>query len=103
MLIEESEIYHSSDKSDESLRNDNKESFWLTTKDNPFNPFTQFEEWLQYDTSNLYNSSGLLARIAKTSSELSDKENGKEIHRAMAWIVANDPEGKYLIVTPSDF
>ena len=99
MVKEENEIYHSSKDNERNL----SDSFWLTTKDNPFNPFTQFEEWLQYDTTNRYNSSGLLARIAKTSSELSDKENSTEIHRAMSWIVANDPEGKYQIVTPSDF
>lgn len=99
MNKEENEIYHSSE-SNESSSND---TFWLTTKDNPFNPFTQFEEWLQFDTSNLYNSSGLLARIAKTSNDLSDKENSKEIHRAMTWIVANDPEDKYKIVSPSDY
>ena len=89
--------------SENSGKTSKEENFWLTTKDNPFNPFTQFEEWLTFDESNNYFSSGLLARIAKTSNDLSNKDNNDEIHSAMAWIVANDPSNNYTIVTPSSF
>lgn len=36
----------------------------LTTYDNPFNPVTNFREWLNYDTVKGYNTCGLIARLA---------------------------------------
>lgn len=30
--------------------------YMLTTLDNPFDPFTRFDEWLEYDTTLGYNS-----------------------------------------------
>lgn len=33
---------------------------FLTTFDNPYSPYEQFEEWYRYDTDHGYNSSGLL-------------------------------------------
>ena len=42
--------------------------YMLTTIDNPYSPFTQFDEWLEFDTLKGYNTCGYLARVAKTSS-----------------------------------
>ena len=42
----------------------------LTTIDNPFNPFDQFDEWFAYDVSKGYHTCSYLARIAKTSDEI---------------------------------
>lgn len=50
----------------------------LTTKDNPFDPFTQFREWFLYDVKNGYNTCGLIARISPYSTD--DLSPG-EIHR----------------------
>lgn len=36
----------------------------LTTFDNPFDPFEQFDLWYQYDTDKGYNSCAYLDRIA---------------------------------------
>ena len=47
----------------------------LTTKDNPFDPFEQFDSWLRFDMDKGYNSCSYLARIAKTSDQLTEKEN----------------------------
>lgn len=87
----------------ESDSNSNSSKFWLTTVDNPFNPFTQFDEWFQFDEAKGYCSSGLVARLAMTSSELSDRDNDDEIREAMDWVVANDPLGVYKKVTPLDY
>ena len=38
--------------------------FMLTTVDNPFDPFDNFEEWFKIDMQFGYNTCGLLARIA---------------------------------------
>ena len=62
----------------------------ITTVDNPYDPFDQFDSWFLYDTSKGYNSCGYLARIAKTSSLLSDEENNEEIERAIDEIIKYD-------------
>lgn len=46
--------------------------YMLTTVDNPFDPFTQFDEWFAYDAVLGHNTPGYLAAVATTSDELSD-------------------------------
>lgn len=70
----------------------------LTTVDNPYDPFDQFDEWFNYDMDLGYNSSAYLARIAFTSDQLSDKENEKEIERAIDEIIKYDPFNLYVKV-----
>lgn len=67
----------------------------LTTFDNPFSPFTQFNEWMTFDITRGYNSSAYLARIARTSPQLSDEENNAEIERAIDEIIKYDIFGVY--------
>lgn len=55
----------------------------LTTTDNPFDPFDQFDDWFNYDEQKGYHSCSLLARIAKTSEELPENLNQIEIERAI--------------------
>lgn len=74
----------------------------LTTLDNPYNPITQFDEWLVFDISMGYNTCGLLARIAKTSNELSDVDNELAIDQAMDEIVKQNVFGN-LIKVDKDF
>lgn len=68
---------------------------FLTTFDNPYSPYEQFEQWYQYDTDHGYNSSGLLMRLAHTSSQFTDNENAYEIEKAIDQIVAADPLNVY--------
>ena len=67
----------------------------LTTIDNPFDPFDQFDEWYNFDTNKGYNSCAYLDRIARTSNQLSDEENNKEIERAIDEIIKLDFTHKY--------
>lgn len=67
----------------------------LTTVDNPFNPFTQKDEWHFYDIEHNYGTCELLARIAKTSSSFTDEENFEIINDAIDEIIKNDYEKKY--------
>ena len=46
----------------------------LTTIDNPFNPFKDFDSWFLFDVEKGYNSCAYLARIAKTSNEFTEQE-----------------------------
>lgn len=62
----------------------------LTTVDNPYDPTEDFTKWFLYDTSRGYNSCAYLARIAKTSDQLSDEENDEEVERAIDEIIKLD-------------
>lgn len=70
----------------------------LTTTDNPYNPFTQFDLWFQFDTSKGYNTCAFVDRVANTSDELTDKENDKEIENAMKEIAKENVLGIYKLV-----
>lgn len=62
----------------------------LTTVDNPFDPFEQFDQWFLFDVENGYNSSALLARIARTSDQFTDQENNRIIEQAIDEIILYD-------------
>lgn len=62
----------------------------LTTFDNPFNPFEQFEEWFLFDVEKGYNTCAKLARIANLSEDLSDEEVKVETESAIDRIISND-------------
>lgn len=74
----------------------------LTTIDNPFDPFTQFDEWYAYDESRGYHTCGLLARIAKSSNELTLAEEEIIIRRAIDEIVRLNILGIYKKVSKDD-
>lgn len=62
----------------------------LTTFDNPYDPFDQFAAWFQFDSDKGYNSCSYLDRIARTSEQLSEEENDREIERAIDEIIKYD-------------
>lgn len=80
----------------------NEEDYMLTTFDNPFNPFKDFEAWWKYDLILGHDCCGLLARVARTSDLFSDKVNDKLIEEAMDQICSEEPM-IYKKVTKNDF
>ena len=62
----------------------------LTTFDNPYNPFEQFNSWFLFDVEKGYNSCSYLGRIARTSDQLSEEENDSEVERAIDEIIKHD-------------
>lgn len=68
-----------------------RKDFMLTTTDNPYNPFTQWEDWYKFDMINGYDCCGLLDRVSKTSSKFGDERNDAEIYQAIDEIVKNEP------------
>ena len=70
----------------------------LTTFDNPFNPFEDFDSWFMFDTEKGYDSCAYLARIVKLSDQLTEKETCEEIERAIDEIVKYDPFNIYVKV-----
>lgn len=67
----------------------------LTTTDNPYNPFTEFDQWYAYDTQVGHHSLSLLARVCRTSDELSDLDNAQAIDHAIETILTEDVTGLY--------
>lgn len=67
----------------------------LTTLDNPFNPFTQYDEWEAFDHERGYYSDSLLARVALTSDELSDTDQDQAIENAISEIISENTLGIY--------
>lgn len=74
----------------------------LTTTDNPFDPFTQFDEWFDYDESKGYCTCGYLARITKSSDELSELDEGLAIESAIDEIINLNILGIYKKVSKDD-
>jgi hypothetical protein len=69
--------------------------YMLTTVDNPFDPFTRFDEWLAYDTRLGYDTPGMLARITKMSNELSEPDQALAVQNAIDEIVNENVSGMW--------
>ena len=68
----------------------------LTTMDNPFDPFDDYDNWRRYDEEHYYpNTSSYLARITKITDDMSLKEEDEEIERACDEIIELNPLGIY--------
>jgi len=81
------------------MENNENVKVMLTTTDNPFDPFTQFDKWFAWDETHGYHTCAYLARIAKTSSNLSESDSVKEINNAIDEIVKLNLTGNYKKVT----
>jgi hypothetical protein len=68
----------------------------LTTSDNPWNPFTNFTEWYSWDVAHGYDTAGLLARVTKTSTDLSEADFERAIEDAIDYIVSQNVSGLYI-------
>lgn len=72
--------------------------FMLTTLDNPYNPFTQFDEWDAFDKQHGYFTCAYLARITTSSDDLSEADQALAIDKAMNEIVDLNLSGNYIKV-----
>jgi hypothetical protein len=70
----------------------------LSTVDNPWNPFTNFDEWYAFDVGHGYHSCAVLDRFARTSDALSDADNSLEISNAIDEIIKFDPFHRFIKV-----
>lgn len=71
----------------------------LTTIDNPYDPFKQFDLWYAYDNVKGYHTCEYLARIAKVAPELPEDESDMLLEDAIDEIVSINPLGIYKKVT----
>lgn len=70
----------------------------LTTIDNPWSFFNNFDEWLQFDTINHYNCCGIVARLSNVSQDMTEKEKEAAVREAIINFVKEDPTTLYTIV-----
>lgn len=57
--------------------------YMLTTVDNPHDPFSQWDEWFAWDAAAGYNTPGLLARITRNSTDLSEGDQHLAVQQAI--------------------
>lgn len=62
----------------------------LTTYDNPFDPFTQFDSWFAFDTEKGYYTCSRIARLTNLTDDMSELERNEEIERAIDKIIEID-------------
>jgi len=70
----------------------------LSTIDNPYNPFTQFDDWYAFDTRKKYYTLSFLARVAVVSHNTSEADQMLSIQNAIDEIVTDNVQGNYIKV-----
>jgi len=74
----------------------------LTTKDNPWDPWLHWDNWLAMDRALGYYTNELLARVMQASYGLSDEDEETLEARAIDEILTNDMTGMYQLVSNPD-
>lgn len=67
----------------------------LTTVDNPFSPFDEFNAWYAYDIQSGYHTSSFLARIVVDSDQLSEPDQDAALESAIDEIIKENVNGVY--------
>jgi hypothetical protein len=70
----------------------------LTTTDNPFDPFMQFDDWYAWDERAGYHTMSFLARVVRLADSLSDADEDQAYEDAMNEIVTENVQGNYRLV-----
>jgi len=71
----------------------------ITTIDNPFDPFDDFNSWFQFDIEKGYYTSSKLARLTNLTDDMSSVEENLEIERAIDRLIEIDPLDIYKKIT----
>jgi hypothetical protein len=67
----------------------------LTTIDNPYDPFDQYDDWYAYDSRQGYHTPSFLARVVVLSDETSELDQSLAIEVAIEEIVRENVNGLY--------
>lgn len=74
----------------------------ITTKDNPYSPFTQFDDWFHYDVLAGYYTCSYLARLWQGSTDASEFDQFNSLQLAIDELVELFPE-LYVKVQETDY
>lgn len=77
--------------------------YMLTTVDNPYNPFIDFDAWLAFDIRMGYNTSSLLGRIAIVTDDLPEPYQVMAIQNAIDEIVTENVSGMWRKVSRESY
>lgn len=61
----------------------NSKEVMLTTVDNPYDPFTQWDQWYRYDEKSGYRTCERLAVLSRNSGEITEAETNDSINAAI--------------------
>ena len=73
-------------------------SLALTTEDNPYDPFDEFEEWCKFDVTQGYHTCAYLARVTTTSTDLTEADQVEATNEAIREIIELNLTGNYQVV-----
>jgi len=70
----------------------------VTTIDNPFDPFVQWNEWLAYDQHKQYYTCEFIAKLAQVSPDDDETEKENKLQTAIEFLLDYSPI--HLLVYP---
>lgn len=71
----------------------------LTTIDNPYDPFDDFDNWFAFDTRHGYHTASFLDRVLITSNDISEADVNVAMNLAIDEIVRENVLGLHRKVT----
>ena len=74
----------------------------LTTTDNPYNPWTDYDAWFEWDRAHGYNTPAYLARLATTSDNVSEQDQELVYALAIESILTQNITGNYIYLPDPD-
>lgn len=78
--------------------NEKLRQVYITTIDNPFNPFDNSDNWLMFDIEKGYYTNNKVARLVNITDDMTEKEELEEIERAIDRLIEIDPLDIYIKV-----
>lgn len=87
----------------DSLKEHTDDNAMLSTIDNPYNPFTDYDEWKAFDTlegHNTYETLAVLGSFGLLQSRLSEAEFDLHVIATMNRLIDTDPIGLFIKVWP---
>ena len=71
----------------------------ITTFDNPYDPFEEYELWYQFDTIQGYNTCGKVAAFVHSTYDMSEAIEDESFEQGYNDLLESDKLGIYLKVT----
>jgi len=65
----------------------NNKTIRLTSIDNPYDPFTHWEQWYLFDMNAGYNTCGRLASVTFLSESMTNKEQNEALEEGMELLI----------------